>query len=213
MGVGPEPGGGGGHVRDHVDPDGRAAEAGLHDVGARETRDRSVPGPRSRRSRARGARRRPPRRRRPACPSRGRRPPPPAPCSGCRPGRTRPAATVLTRAPVAAVDGDVENHRPGPAPPAAGLGEAPVGPDRQPDGLGPAGHAVEEVGRLQGGRNPEPVPGLRPVEADHVAVRPDQGPGHLETGQDADVVLGGRAPEDDGDGGEAVGAGRSGAQG
>ncbi len=209
MGVGPETGGGGGRVRDHVDPEGRTAEAGLQDVGAGKpeiglprpeepTLEDGEPGVGHHAGEGQlvhpeGGARRP--RPRVADPGQIER------------GLERP---VLTRSPVAAVDGDVENHRPGPAPPAAGLGEAPVGPDRQPDGLGPAGHAVEEVGRLQGGRNPEPVPGLRPVEADHVAVRPDQGPGHLETGQDADVVLGGRAPEDDGDGGDGGGQGAQG---
>jgi hypothetical protein len=68
-------------------------------------------------------------------------------------------------------------------------------PQLQRNGFGLRGHAVEEVGSLQPGRDAEPVARLRPVQGDRLRAAPGERVGSLEPGEDADIVLKRRAAE------------------
>ena len=202
MGVGLQPGPGGGQVLDHVDADGRPAEAGLDDVGP------SNGGGGSRRRRAApgagwGARRRPPPRRRPACPCRAR----PRPRSGPEyadagqvEGRLERA--VLARAPVAAHQ---RRRRPSrvravPSRP-PGLGEPAAGAGRELQAAWRPGAHPPRRPRPRGRGRPRTTHRSwtrRGPGRSGVAGAGGQAAGGLQPGQHADVVLGRRTSEDDG---------------
>ena len=100
---------------------------------------------------------------------------------------------VLARAAVAAVHHHVDG--------AAALclrRKPPSGPAAKTSGVAPRGHPLGEGDRLQTRVDGEELAGLRPVEGGDLLDRLGQGPGGLQAGEDADVVLGRRPAEQHG---------------
>ena len=83
--------------------------------------------------------------------------------------------------------------------PASGGLEPAAGAQHETEGLRPLGHAVEKGRRFERGIDGEPFGRFGPVERLHGVTGALELVGGLQPGQDTDVVLGRRPPEDHGD--------------
>ncbi len=201
MGVHAQAGHGRGEILDHVDSDGRAAEAGLDDVGPGERRRLRLGG-QQHPGQGRQSVRRHQRPEGQLVHAEG----------GTRHGRARVAdagqvqgrlqGPVLARPPVAAHQCGLELQDPGPSETPPGLGEPAAGGRDELQLLRPTGDALEERLRLEVGVDLVPVARLGPEQGPDGRARPPgptgQASGGLQSGQHTDVVLGRWTSEDHG---------------